>query len=415
MTKFEEGKKYYCYSPYNSDRPYEFEVVKRTEKMVVIKDSDGNMKRRKIDTRSEEEIIYPNGKYSMCLVLGSNRVVKEEKEKTQDIAKENIETQYVVEKESNVTYVDFEKKEEKKQENIKYYEINEEMAARAKSMMSFDDYKQGSATQEYREMVKQVADIAEKQKKKVDSIYHEKIDYYFDLYARKLADNLNKHYEIGTRCPSVMITGAGNFPVKKKEKQIAAWDKNMQEYREIQKILEKIEGIGTAGISSDDPKAIQKLNDKLLHLEEEQKNMKEINAYYRKNKTLEGCNILTKKSRESLTDYMKRQNITKPYSSFALSNNNANIKRVRERIEELEQKATDTTLTGWIFENGRIIANRELNRLQILFDEKPEEELRTRLKRNGFKWSPSQGAWQRLLNRNAIYAAERIKELKKRG
>ena len=30
MTKFEVGKKYYCYSPYNSDRPYEFEVVKRT-------------------------------------------------------------------------------------------------------------------------------------------------------------------------------------------------------------------------------------------------------------------------------------------------------------------------------------------------------------------------------------------------
>lgn len=410
MTKFEEGKKYYCYSPYNSDRPYEFEVVKRTEKMIVIKDSDGNMKRRKIDICGEEEIVYPNGKYSMCLVLGSNELVTEEK--TQNIAKENIETQYVVEKESNVTYIDFEKKEEKKQENIKYYEINEEMAARAKSMMSFNDYKQGSATQEYREMVKQVADIAEKQKKKVDSIYHEKIDYYFDLYARKLADNLNKHYEIGTRCPSVMITGAGNFPVKKKEKQIAAWDKNMQEYREIQNILEKIEGIGTAGISSDDPKAIQKLKDKLLHLEEEQENMKAVNAYYRKNKTLEGCNILTEKSREILTDYMKRQNITKPYSSFALSNNNANIKRVKQRIKELEQKATDTTLTGWIFENGSIVANKELNRLQILFDEKPEEELRTKLKRNGFKWSPSQGVWQRLLNRNAIYAVRRIEELK---
>ena len=51
MTRFEEGKKYYCYSPCNSDCKYEFEVVKRTEKMLVIKDSDGNMKRRKIDTR----------------------------------------------------------------------------------------------------------------------------------------------------------------------------------------------------------------------------------------------------------------------------------------------------------------------------------------------------------------------------
>ncbi len=410
-TKFEEGKKYYCSSPLNSECVYEFEIVKRTEKMLVIKDSDGNMKRRKIDIRDEEEIIYPNGKYSMCLVLGSNELVTEEK--TQNIVKENIETQYVAKKESNITYVDFEKKEEKKQDNIKYYEINEEMAAREKSMRSFDDYKKGSATMQYRELVDKAADIAEKQKKEVDSIYHKKIDYYFDLYARKLAENLNKNYEIGTRCPSVMVVGAGNFPVRKKEKQINAWDKNMQEYQEIQKILEKIKGIGTSGISSDDPRAIQKLKEKLLHLEEEQENMKAVNAYYKKNKTLEGCNVLTEKIKKILTDYMKRQNITKPYSSFALSNNSANIKRVKQRIEELEQKATDTTLTGWIFDNGRIIANRQLNCLQILFDEKPDEELRTKLKRNGFRWSPSQGVWQRLLNRNVIYAAEQIKELQK--
>ena len=402
MTRFEEGKKYYCYSPCNSDCKYELEVVKRTEKMLVIKDSDGNMKRRKIDTRENEEIVYPDGKYSMCLVLGSNRMITEEKETP-------AETE---QKTDNVISVDFEKKEEK-QKNIKYYEINEEMAAREKSMMSFNDYKKGSATMQYRELIDKAADIAEKQKEKVSSIYHKKIDYYLDLYARKLAENLNKNYEIGTRCPSVMIVGAGNFPVKKKEKQINAWNKNMQEYREIQNILEKIKGIGTAGISSDDPEAIQKLKEKLLHLEEAQENKKAVNVYYKKNKTLKGCNILTEEEQNDLTDYMERQNITKPYSSFELSNNNANIKRVKERIKELEQKATDTTLKGWTFENGSIVANRELNRLQILFDEKPDEELRTKLKRNGFKWSSRQGVWQRLLNRNAIYAAEQIKELQK--
>ena len=414
MTRFEEGKKYYCYSPCNSDCKYEFEVVKRTEKMLVIKDSDGNMKRRKIDTRGNEEIVYPDGKYSMCLVLGSNRMITEEKETTQYVAEKNIETQYIETTADNVISVDFEKKEEK-QRNIKYYEINEEMAAREKSMMSFDAYRKGSATMQYRELVDKAADIAEQQKQKTDSRYHKKIDYYLDLYARKLADNLNKNYEIGTRCPSVMIVGAGNFPVKKKEKQINAWNKNMQEYREIQNILEKIKGIGTAGISSDDPEAIQKLKEKLLHLEEAQENKKAVNVYYKKNKTLKGCNILTEEEQNDLTDYMERQNITKPYSSFELSNNNANIKRVKERIKELEQKATDTTLKGWTFENGSIVANRELNRLQILFDEKPDEELRTKLKRNGFKWSSRQGVWQRLLNRNAIYAAKRINELQKRG
>lgn len=42
-------------------------------------------------------------------------------------------------------------------------------------------------------------------------------------------------------------------------------------------------------ISSDDPNAIQKLEDKLKELQELQDRMKAANAYYRKNKTLDGC------------------------------------------------------------------------------------------------------------------------------
>ncbi len=41
-------------------------------------------------------------------------------------------------------------------------------------------------------------------------------------------------------------------------------------------------------ISSDDPNAIQKLQDKLEMCEKSQKYMKEVNAYYRKNGTCEG-------------------------------------------------------------------------------------------------------------------------------
>ena len=401
MTKFEVGKKYYCYSPYNSDRPYEFEVVKRTEKMVTVKNSDGEIKRRKIDTRDNEEIIYPNGKYSMCLVLGSNHVVTETEEKAENVTEE---------KENNITYVDFEKKEEKKQENATYCEINEEMAARAKSMMSFNDYKHGSATSEYQKLLNEAYSIAQQQKSKVDSMYHEKIDYYFHLYARKLAQNLNGFHEIGTRCPSVLITGAGNFPVSKKEKQMNAYRKNAQEYGEIQEILYKIKGIGMGGISSDNPKAMEKLKEKLFTLEQNQEQMKQVNAYYKKHKMLEGCSLLSEAEKKRLTSYIEKDyNAEKrPYNSFTLTNNNAKIKHTKERIAELEKK---DSLKGWKFESGEVVANKEVNRLQIVFDEKPEEELRAKLKLNGFKWSPSQNAWQRLLNQNAVRAVKRIEEL----
>lgn len=102
---------------------------------------------------------------------------------------------------------------------INYYPINEGAARRAKEMNSFSDYKEGSATAEYRAMVDKAAAIAEKQKSRVDPMYHEKIDHLLESYARKLAENMNQGFAIDARVPSVMIAGPANFPVGKKEKQ----------------------------------------------------------------------------------------------------------------------------------------------------------------------------------------------------
>lgn len=58
----------------------------------------------------------------------------------------------------------------------KYYPINEDLARRAKEMNSFYDYVPGSATAEYQRMVDEAAEIAEQQKRRVDPMYHERID-----------------------------------------------------------------------------------------------------------------------------------------------------------------------------------------------------------------------------------------------
>jgi hypothetical protein len=47
-------------------------------------------------------------------------------------------------------------------------------------------------------------------------------------------------------------------------------------------------------------------------------------------------------------------------------------------------------------------------RIQLRFDDIPPAETREKLKRNGFRWSPSQKAWQRLLNQNGKYAAQSV-------
>ena len=290
-----------------------------------------------------------------------------------------------------------------------YYSINEGAARRAKEMNSFSDYQPGSATAKYRHYVDKAFALAQEQKRRVDPMYHEKIDSLLDTYARKLAANMNHGYEIDARVPSILIAGGSNFPVRQKEKQNAARDSNMQEWQYIQGLLDKIRSTGMGGIRQDDPQAIPKLQKKLDGLEKAQETMKAVNAYYRKHGTLDGCPHLSPENIENLKADMASgwHYENKPFQSWELSNNNAEIRRVRQRIESLT-RANEVAYVGWEFDGGHVEANREQGRLQVFFDGKPEADARQQLKENGFRWAPSVGAWQRLLNDNAYYASDRI-------
>ena len=293
-----------------------------------------------------------------------------------------------------------------------YYPINEAAAKRAKDMNSFSDYKQGSATAEYRHYVDEAVQLAERQKQRVDPMYHEKIDSLLDTYARKLAANMNKGYEIDARVPSILIAGGSNFPTRKKEKQNAARDSNYREWQDIQGLLDKIRSTGMGGISADDPQAVQKLEKKLESLEKSQETMKAVNAYYRKHKTLDGCPHLLPEQLEKLkADMASSWHLgDKPFATWALSNNSAEIRRVKDRIKSLSQQK-EIGFVGWEFDGGKVEANTEANRLQIFFEDKPDEATREALKSNGFRWSPKAGAWQRQLTSNAYYAADYVKAI----
>lgn len=293
-----------------------------------------------------------------------------------------------------------------------YYTINEDLARRAKEMMSYSDYKQGSATAEYRRCVDDVYMTAYLHKKCVDPMYHEKIDYLAGLYAKKLADNMNEDNSIGTRCPSVMIAGPANFPVRKKEKQNAAWARNREEWNHIQGLIGKIKGTGTGGISGDDPNALDKLREKRDRLVKHQELMKAANAAIRMKDTEEGDRRLT----EMGFDAREIAELRKPdwcgrvgYPDFELSNNSANIRRIEGRIKELEKRETEPVPEGWKFDGGEVVINKDVNRVQIIFDGKPDPDVRNELKSEGFRWAPSQGAWQRQLTDNALRAVKRLK------
>ena len=162
-------------------------------------------------------------------------------------------------------------------------------------------------------------------------------------------------------------------------------------------------------ISSDDPQALEKLTAKLEKCQQDQERMKSINAYYRKNGTMQGYPGMTAEQADKIDRAVEesRSPEKRPFLSYQLSGNNADIRRYTQRIKQLT-KSRDIGYVGWNFDGGEAVANTDKNRLQLLFDEKPGAEQRTVLKQNGFHWSPTEQAWQRQLTDNAIYACNRI-------
>lgn len=289
-----------------------------------------------------------------------------------------------------------------------YHEINEQLAARARATWSFSTYTAGSATAEYRSMVDRMASLCER----LEGEEKEKALAYVERYAKTLAGQINRGFSIDLQCPSVMITGASNFPVAKKERQNKAREKLYKEMADTQEYYErKISGVGmgSAIIKSGDETAVEQLQAKVAELEEKQRFMKAANAHWRKHKTMAHFEGITEEAAVKMDEDIKDDLWQCPYPTYALTNNNQGLKRYKDRLASLEKvKAQENTELET--ETHKVVRNTEIMRLQLFFDGKPESDTRTLLKQNGFKWAPSQNAWQRQLTNNAMLAYNRIKD-----
>lgn len=166
-------------------------------------------------------------------------------------------------------------------------------------------------------------------------------------------------------------------------------------------------------ISSDDPDAIDKLTKKLESLQARQTFMKNVNAYYRKNGTCRGMEGLSDERAARYDEAAKGGYAGKkaPFPPYTLSLNHQEIHRIQNRLRRLKE-AREDGYTGWEFDGGKVVANKEANRLQVFFDDIPAESVRDDLKGRGFKWARSIGAWQRQLTYAAVCAASCIEVIK---
>ncbi len=125
-------------------------------------------------------------------------------------------------------------------------------------------------------------------------------------------------------------------------------------------------------IYNDDPQAIEKLKEKLLRLENQRASIK-----------------------------------AREHSTWELTNIGASIRETKRRIERLEEQE-QLVFQDIEFKGGKAIHNKEINRIQIIFDDIPNENIRNELKQNGFHWSRYEGAWQRQFNQRTIYVTNSL-------
>ncbi len=222
--------------------------------------------------------------------------------------------------------------------------------------------------------------------------YAERQEQKKELYQERLEQAEQRsqvHYENQRKISSAIPMGQpiliGHHSEKRHRNDLKKIDnemrKSIQESEKADYYRNKIDNIDNSkAISSDDPQAIEKLQARIEKLEKAKVEVK-----------------------------------ARPHEWYELPYLNADIRRCKDRIKEIQEleelQFEDVTFTG-----GKAILNREINRLQFIFDAIPDEETRTTLKKHGFKWSRYEQAWQRLYNKNGIYAVRYvIEKINERG
>jgi len=153
-------------------------------------------------------------------------------------------------------------------------------------------------------------------------------------------------------------------------------------------------------IFSDDADAIERLQEKIAKAELRQERMKAVNAairrFKKKGEEAQVAALVTldlwQAREDKIPEAIARQ-LLKPdfagrigIASYELTNNNANIRRMKERVEEIKARnvrAEKAAVFGVLIEGGEYVS--------VTFPEKPDREVLDALRAAGFFWS--QGSW----------------------
>lgn len=244
-----------------------------------------------------------------------------------------------------------------------------------------------------------------------------------EAYRAGYVEKFTAYLQARSKIVSQMIVGPAGWSasqVRANERRNDTADKRLTEMLEwskkrLTKLRGKYDPKTRVPIRSNDADAVENLRRKLEAAQQAQALMKKANAVCRSKRLDDAEKVdelvelgLPRESAIALLqpDFAGRIG----FASYQLSNNSANVRRIKQRIEALEREAQTRESTPDEYEIGGVcvVENADAGRLQLFFDGKPSAEIRTALKLRGFRWSPRSRCWQRLLNDAARQAAQEV-------
>lgn len=242
----------------------------------------------------------------------------------------------------------------------------------------------------------------------------DKLDDAFARYRGGYASHYRNWLQSHSRCVSWVITGPSNFPTRRAQKWRAAADKRMGaliDYREgVKRAIIRELRPDLRPIMAGDANAIERLAVKLARMERNQAMMKLANAAIRKH-AKEGTEAQVLALVELGCTRDRAMELLKPdwaqrigFAGYELTNNNANIRRVRERLVQLEWAHAQPVREAQ-GEGVRMEEDPPANRVRLFFAAIPDKATRERLGKGGFRWTPTLGAWQAYINYRTLELA----------
>ncbi len=248
----------------------------------------------------------------------------------------------------------------------------------------------------------------------IEKMPEEERERYISKYKEWVKTLFDKH----SRIMSSMITGPARFPTRRNEKMNNYYENAVSEFRAwrekaLKAIARRIEDAKPEEQKADEEwtrlkrsiyssaSTIKGIND---GTERGYNKALFVSSIYGKVETYakRGDVIIVEKALAYVRELNKQSSIiTERHKFFKLAEM---AKAVCEALEVRSNKE-DTEI---LFDGGRVIKNYSEDRVQIVFDTKPQPDVISNLKHNGFRWSPRFSAWQRQLTNNAYYAVTRV-------